>query len=86
VTFPSCCAIQCLPCNLATHCAVGAEHARGRVGRQGAARQRSIAVAQSRSSRFLRFDFSRMGRIRHNILLRFRGVTVDGVWIDEWLY
>jgi hypothetical protein len=52
-----------LPHNLAT---LGAKR---REGRGGKTRQRSATVAQSRSLRFLNFSSSRMGRLRHNILI-----------------
>jgi hypothetical protein len=60
---PSCCAIQWLPRNLATR---GAKRGEGRGGKT---RQHSVTVAQSRSLTFLTFISSRMGRLRHNIIL-----------------
>jgi hypothetical protein len=38
-------------------------------GRESKKRQRSATVAQSRSLRFLNFSSSRMGRLRHSIIL-----------------
>jgi hypothetical protein len=58
--LPYCCAIQCLPRNLATH---GVEQS-GREGRGGKTWQRSTTVAQSCSSRFLSLNSFRMG-LRH---------------------
>jgi hypothetical protein len=57
VTPPYCSAIQCLPRNLATH---GAE------GSEGRGKHRSLLL-RNRISRFLNFNSSRIGRLRHNI-------------------
>jgi hypothetical protein len=69
VTPPYCCAIQCLPRNLATH---GAERSEGR------GKHRSLLL-RNRVSRFLNFNSSRMGRLHHNTKVIVGG---GGGWYD----
>jgi hypothetical protein len=59
VALPYCCAIQCLPHNLATHSAKQSE---------GRGKHRSLLL-HNRVSRFLNVNTSRMGQLCHNILI-----------------
>jgi hypothetical protein len=61
-----------LPRNLATQ-----GSAKRGEGRGGKTRQRCATVAQSRSLKFLNFNNSRMGRLRHNMNFILRGMLSD---------
>jgi hypothetical protein len=62
---PHCCAIQCLPRNLARH---GAERREGEGRRSWALRKYRSLLLRKRVSRFVPFNGSRMGPICHTIV------------------